>query len=520
MSEKQAIWGSARYFIKIDPYTDVFSTSMSALVSFFDTHGLINEKECRNLQEIARTVFEFWSTILPPHETRVARWIVEYLSEINIIGNYNLLLRLLRSDEDVAGDLEDLITDTKSVATEDFEKAFDIPEDTKIIGHEVTITRLPEDEYLRNELLQKILEDNKYQIPSTIKSRSQFKLSNGEIVTTEKENSLGIGETQRDVILFSVLENEYDEPITEVEIVDKIPYYFEVEEMRIDNLEIDPTKAKEEKVLEVIWKIPEIQPKEKIEISYKLAKRINRTILEIVQNEVIAVLNTFENITASGLDFFSHTKYINIHNRPLHELLIVDEIPPEFNVIRTDPEALSPTGVIEKAKLKGINIQWKQKQVGVDQTLEKIYTLDYFPYLFRGKKIIENEEGRTIFKIAKFIMPSEKEMGYTVFYIIKNVRSESTDLISLMDKLPLNHTIVGREPEESQIMEQIDEEGDKIITWIVETPQVRKSTILKVLVSGDTPPLFEMFKVFIGDKEEKDVLEKETTVRREMVKSP
>ncbi len=519
MADKQAIWGSARYFLKIDPYTNVFSTSMSALVSFFDTHGLINEKECRNLQEITRTVFEFWSTILPPHETRVARWIVEYLSDINIVGNYNLLLRLLRSDEDVAGDLDNLIKDTKSVATEDFEKAFDIPEDTKIIGHEVTITRLPEDEYLRNELLQKILEDNKYQIPSTIKSRSQFKLSNDEIASAEKENALGIGETQRDVTLFSVLENEYDEPITEVEIVDEIPYYFEVEGMSIDNLEINPTKEKKERVLEIIWKIPEIQPKEKIEISYKLAKRINRTILEIVQNEVIAVLNTFENISAKGLDFLSHTKYINIHNRPLHELLIVDEIPPEFNIIRTNPEALPPT-VIEKAKLKGINVQWKQKKIGVNQTLEKIYTLDYFPYLFRGKKVIENEESRTIFKIAKFIMPSEKEMGYTVFYIIKNVRSETTDLISLMDKLPLNHTIVGREPEESQIMEQIDEEGDKIITWIVEPPQIRKSTILKVLVSGDTPPLFEMFKVFIGDKEEKDVLEKETTVRREMVKSP
>ena len=520
MADKQAIWGSARYFIKIDPYTNVFSTSMSALVSFFDTHSLINEKECRNLQEIAITVFEFWSTILPPHETRVARWIVEYLSDINIVGNYNLLLRLLRSDEDVAGDLDDLIKDTKSVATEDFEEAFDIPKDTKIIGHEVTITRLPEDEYLRNELLQKILEDNKYQIPLTIKSRSQFKLSNGKIATTEKENILGIGETQRDVTMFSVLENEYDEPITEVEIVDEIPYYFEVEEIGIDNLDIDPTKEKKEKFLEVIWKIPEIQPKEKVEINYKLAKRINRTILEIVHNEVIAVLNTFENIKSKGLEFLSKTKYINIHNRPLHQLLIVDEIPPEFNIVRTNPEALPPIGVIEKAKLKGINIQWKQKNVGVDQTLEKSYTLDYFPYLFRGKKIIVNEEGRTIFKVAKFILPSERELGYTVLYIIKNVKSETTDMISLMDKLPVNHTIVERTPEESQIMEQIDGDGDKIITWIVEAPSIRRSTILKVLVSGDTPPLFEMFKVFIGDKEEKDVLEKETTVRREMVKSP
>jgi hypothetical protein len=133
---------------------------------------------------------------------------------------------------------------------------------------------------------------------------------------------------------------------------------------------------------------------------------------------------------------------------------------------------------------------------------------------------VENEEGKIIFKIAKFILPSETEMGYTVLYIIKNVRSKTTELISLMDKLPANHAVVGRSPEESQIMEQIDEEGDKLITWIVEPPSISKKTILKIMVSGDSPPAFEMFKIFIGDKEEKEVLEKEATVKREMIKSP
>ncbi|MBY8999789.1 MAG: hypothetical protein KGD64_02645 [Candidatus Heimdallarchaeota archaeon] len=520
MAEKKAIWGSARYFIKIDPFTNVFSTSMSGVVSFFDTHGLINEKECNNLQELVRTVLDFWSTILAPHETRVARWIEEYLSEINIVGNYNLLLRLLRADEALAEDLDDLIKDTKSVATEVFETAFEIPEDTKIIGHEITISRLPEDEYLRNELVKKLLEDNKYQVPSTVESRYQFKLANGDVISTKKENTLGIGETQRDVTLLSGIENEYDEPITEVEIVDEIPYYYEIENMGIENLEIGPSKEKKEKVLKVIWKIPEIQPKEKVEINYKLAKRISRTILEIIQNEVIAVLNTFEKISVKGLEFLSQSKYINIHNRPLHELHIIDEIPPEFNIIRTNPEALPPTGIIEKAKLKNINIQWKQKNVSANQTLEKIYTLDYFPYLFRGKKIIQNDEGKTIFKIAKFIMPSEREIGYKILFIIKNIKSEATDIISIMDRLPADHAIVGKKPEESQIMEQIDDQGDKIATWIVEPPSIGKTKRLEILVSGDTPPMFEMFKVFIGDKEEKEVIEKETTVTREMVKSP
>ncbi|MHA1199789.1 MAG: hypothetical protein ACTSQF_10715, partial [Candidatus Heimdallarchaeaceae archaeon] len=232
MTEQKAIWGSSRYFIKIDPYTNVFGTSMSGMVSFYDTHGLINENECKNLQEIARAVNDFWSTILASHETRVARWIEEYLNESGITADYNLLLRLLRAEELLAGDLEDLIASSREVETETFEEAFEVDEFSRIIGHEVTITRLPEDEYLRKELLQKLIEDNRYDVPKKIKSRSQFKLPNGEVQTTEKVNSIGFGETLKDVTLVSGIKNEYDGVITEVEIIDEMPYCFEIENIK------------------------------------------------------------------------------------------------------------------------------------------------------------------------------------------------------------------------------------------------------------------------------------------------
>jgi hypothetical protein len=520
MADQKAIWGSTRYFIKIEPYTNVFGTSMSGIVSFYDTHGLINEKECRNLLEIVDTVNEFWSTILAPHETRVARWIEEYLIEIGIAGDYNLLLRLLRSDDLFAEDLDDIIKETREVDTEEIEKAFGVDEDSRILGHEITITRLPEDEYLRNELLQKLIEDNKYHVPSTVKSRSQFKLASGEVKTIEKENPLEVGETLKDVTLISGLKNEEKEAITDVEIIDEMPYCFAIENMEIGDLEIQPNKEKKEKVLEIIWEIPEIKPKEEVEINYKLSKRINRTILEIIQNEVIAVLNAFENISIAGLEFTSNVKYLNIHNRQLQELHIIDEIPPEFTIVKTNPEAIPPNAVVEKIKLKGINVRWKHKNVAANQALDKIYKLDYFPYLFRGKKIIQNKEGRTIFKAAKFIKSSERDMGYSILYVIKNIQGDVAEFISLADKFPASHAIVGKFPEDSQIMEQIDDAGDKIITWIVEPPPISKVTSVEVKVSGDTSPTFEMFQIFVGEKSEKEVLEKESSVSRELVKSP
>ncbi|MHA1200469.1 MAG: hypothetical protein ACTSQF_14195, partial [Candidatus Heimdallarchaeaceae archaeon] len=510
-----------RYFIKIEPYTNVFGTSMSGMVSFFDTHGLINENECKNLQEIVRVVNDFWSTILAPHETRVARWIEEYLTEEGITSaDYNLLLRLLRAEELLAGDLEDLIASSREVETEAFEEAFEVDEFNRIIGHEVTITRLPEDEYLRKELLQKLIEDNRYDVPKKVKSRSQFKLPNGEVQTTEKENSLGFGETLKDATLVSGIKNEYDGAITEVEIIDEIPYCFEIENIKVQDLEIDPKKEKRDKVLEIIWEIPEVQPNQEIEINYQLTKRINRTILEVMENEVVAVLNTFESISLTGLDFISRLKYLNIHNRQLQELHIVDDIPPEFMILKTKPEALPPTGVVEKVKLKGINVRWSQKNVRAGQTVDKEYILDYFPYLFRGKKIIQDKEGKTLFKLAKFIKSSEREMGYSIMYVIKNIRGETAEFISLADRIPANHTIVRKNPDDAQIMEQTDDNGEKILTWIAEPPLAGKLNSVEVQISGDTPPTFGLFQVYIGDKGEGEVVEKESSITREMVKTP
>ena len=520
MPEQKAIWGSTRYFIKIDPYTNVFGTSMSGIVSFYDTHGLINENECRNLQEIVRIVNDFWSTILAPHETRVARWIEEYLNEINIIADYNLLLRLLRSEELLTEDLEDLIASTKEFETKDFEEAFETLEDSKIIGHEITVKRLPEDEYLRRELLQKLIEDNRFHTPKKIKNRSQYRLPDGKMKSVETEYPLGIGETLKEVTLCSGLKNESKNKITDIEIIDEIPYCFEIDNLSIKNLDVNPKKEKKDKVLEVIWEIQEILPNQEIEINYRLSKRINRTILEIIQNEVIAVLNTFENITPSGLEFVSRLKYSNIHDKQLQELHIVDDIPPEFNIIKTKPEALPPNGVIEKIKLKGTNVRWFQKNIRTGQDIDKEYVIDYFPYLFRGKKTVLDKNGKTTFKLAKFIKSSERELGYSILYIIKNIKGDTSELISLADKIPANHAIVKKNPEIAQIMEQIDDTGDKIITWIAEPPLVGKLNTVEIQIAGDSPPTFELFKVFLGDKSESDILKKESSVKRELVKTP
>ena len=111
-------------------------------------------------------------------------------------------------------------------------------------------------------------------------------------------------------------------------------------------------------------------------------------------------------------------------------------------------------------------------------------------------------------------------MGYSIMYVIKNIRGETSEFISLADKIPGSHTIVRKNPEAAQIMEQTAEDGNKILTWIAEPPQAGKINTVEVQISGDTPPTFDLFNVYVGDKGEVDVIEKESSVSRELVKAP
>ncbi len=515
----KSIWGSTRYYINIEPNTNHFSTAMGGMVSFYDQAGLINEKRCDNLHDLARAVLEFWSTILAPHETRVARWIEEFFSEIGIASDYKLILRLLKTDKLLEESIDDLIVSTKEFDTTQLEQDLGIDEDTKIIAKELKVTKIPNDEYAKNEFIQKLIRENKYHVPEKIKSKNQFTAPDGTTVEQEKENLIEIGKGIGDYKIISGLTNSFDEPIKNVSITDQLPYCFKLDKMEIEGANVQPLKNKTQDYLEIIWNIPEIEPQNKVEIKYALKQKINRTVIEISDNELLTTMNSFESIKSEGLDFIASPKYLNIHNKVIDEIYITDYIPPEFNIIRSNPDIIPPSGILEKAKMKGIIVRWKHKAVKVGQFINKTYRLDYFPFLFRIKKIVEDDNGETILKIAKYIYSKERESGYKMLFIIKAIKPIS-DVISIEDKIHSSNVIVKKEPNDLQLIEETKENIEKkILTFIVEPPKVNDEIRFSINISGNEEPDFEAFKVYIGDKEEQ-LIEQETGSTREMIKLP
>ena len=514
MAERKPVWGSSRYFIEIEPDTNLFSTAMSGLVSFYDTRDLINEKECINLHELVRTVYDFWATILAPHETRVARWIEEYFENMGIRSDYSLLLRLIRSEEMIIQQLEEIILETIKIPTDHLSDLLEIDENTAIIGRQVKLQQLPEDELVMNELVQKVLDTHQIDVPTRIKGIHQFNLGD-ERKSVEIEKSINVGETIGSYTITSTIINRYDEPIKDVDVVDQIPYSYNVLMVECDNKEAKKEQEKSEDSLLMRWKLPELGPKERVNITYYVKRRINRIILEISENE-ITVLKTFENINPADLEYRAYTKYVNFHENQIKELYIADTIPPEFNILRTIPEAIAPQGIIERAKMKGITVRWKHTTVKPKELIEKSYQLDYFPYLYRGNKLVKDKDNRDIMKCLKILQPSTRGSGYKIVYVIRALE-HLEDMISFTDRIPANHVLVSTEPAEAQILEETLDENQKSLTWVTNPPERYQDITVILSVSGDTQPLFELFSIELGDKKEAEILEKETNVERELL---
>jgi hypothetical protein len=515
MAERKAIWGSTRYFIEIEPNTNLFNTAMSGLVQFFDTRDLLNEKECENLHELVRTVFDFWSTILPPHETRVARWLDEYFQNMGIRSDYGLLLRLIRAEEMIEEQLEDIILETLKISTENLRVAFNVEDDVSIIGRLTKIKQLPEDEFVMNELIQKLIEINQITVPSTIKGTHQFNIVDGDKKSIEIMKHVNIGETIGAYSVTTNVINRYDTKMTDIEIIDEVPYSYKILMSNVDKEGVEKDQIRGDESLIVKWKIPDLDPKDRVEITYHLKRRINRIIIEVDEKEV-TILKTFENINPADLEYKANTHYINTQSKELKELYIADTIPPEFNILKTIPEAIAPQGIIERAKMKGITIRWKHKNVKAEDIIEKKYNLDYFSYLFRGKKLVTDKEGNNILKSLKILQPSARESGYKILYVIRAL-SHIEEVISLTDKIPADHVIVNTSPVESQIMEEASDENHKYITWVTNPPKRNEDSTVLLTISGETQPVFELFQIQIGDTEEGEVEEKISNIERELL---
>lgn len=513
MIRGKQIWGTTRYFIKIDPTSNLFNTSLGGTVSFYDTRGIIEERVCKNLHQLVRTVFEFWATILAPHESRVARWLEEYFAEMGIVSDYRLILKLLRSEELLEKPISELIGESVELPKAPYIKVLAVPEDSNVLAKKITILQYPEDDYGLNELIQKVIDQNKISEPDRIKRVIKYQIG-AEDVVKEEELNIEIGEYLGIYKINCDFENTYNEPITDIVVEEILPYSY-----KVVNIESSHEYHTEAKITDdgytLVLKFNELQANEKLTIKCSLSKRINRTIVETYKDH-LNIIFTYMDINQKGLNFHASLKYRNSSTSTISQLFFIDEIPPEYKILRTDPDAIPPQGIIETVKMKGSTIRWRYKNIRPNFAIEHTYELDYYPYIFKYLKLIRTKDNTDILKCVKIIRPLQKESGYKIMFAIKSLATVN-ETISISDTLPENHAVVSSFPAEEQLLETMGDDGSKIITWVTEVPDIYKQTQLEIHVSTPGQVTFGPFSVQIGSMKETKIIEKTTTMQRDLI---
>jgi hypothetical protein len=184
------------------------------------------------------------------------------------------------------------------------------------------------------EQLGVLLEDHRVEIKETIKSESTLISTSGEIIDLDNEIRVKKAE-EEDETSFNVesgFENPFDDMIEEAIISDLIPYNFEISNVKLNGKQVEnlPEKLLLEDGLEVKWELENIPPKESVHIKYDLRKRISRTIIFLLEDE-LKIFKTHSNIKQSkpkveGL-YYAKLPFTNPSKKALNGLVIEDIIP-------------------------------------------------------------------------------------------------------------------------------------------------------------------------------------------------
>ncbi len=264
--------------------------------------------------------------------------------------------------------------------------------------------------------LNSVLETQRVEIKNEVSSKSILKSKSGEIIELERKSKVvessdtatqGFQNQTADqpvlptkgpvkISFTSGLENPLDDVIEEAILQDVIPYNFEVTEFHVEGITLDkePEKEMTKEGLQYTWYLKDIEPKQKVEINYDLRRRVSRTVIVPVQDQlkVIKTHSNLEFLNVEGL-FDAKLKFVNHFGDNIKGIIIEDIIPLYYLYNIKYPDNQKPKG-IDKSN-NGALVKWNIKEFDKEQVAIHQYRLMEI-YKFEELKI----ETRTLSKHA------------------------------------------------------------------------------------------------------------------------
>jgi hypothetical protein len=244
-------------------------------------------------------------------------------------------------------ELEELLKKSK-----DIEKFIEIDKDilpiVEVFSVKEILGDLSENIKEKLEQISTLLLENRVKIKKEVMNRVILKTSSGEVVESAIPREIFTASEIGEEVTHSVnsgLTNRFDDIIEEAVITDIIPYNFEIINITLNGkvLKEFPEKRLKKEGIELKWEIENLKPKERIEIKYDLFRRISRTILFLIEDQ-LKIVKYHSNITDSqnkGL-FIAEMSFTNSIGAKLDVVIVEDIIPSSFLHFIEEPKNLIP----------------------------------------------------------------------------------------------------------------------------------------------------------------------------------
>lgn len=447
------VWGSSVYRLEIISDSRRLSVEFKGVITLYERRHESIARHFEDLTTFIDALKEFWQTSLPNakiQDTRLARWLEEYLTELNIRTTFNETMDAMRGKIVEVRTLE--VSEERKLEADQLEMFIDKKENFINTGITKSIKGDLTDIKEIDKVLTKFLEDNKKGRSLIATSTISFKDSNNQERVMNETKSIVEPILDEHVSLWTGFSNTFSETVSEVTIVDVIPYCYKLLNSSADR-KGEKTEEMINEGLKISWKFGNLDPEEKVRVDYELDHRMMRTILIRDDND-ITLLNTFEEIKKEGNDIWVEASYsFREKTDILENVVILDQLPNNLQFISSTPEATEPQGKISTYST-GIEIEWTHNNVPVNTQFVVTYDLRENLRVYRDNITIQDEKENTIADVIKVVKPLKNEDGYGIIFAV-HAFENMHDLI-ITDRVSIDFKIEAIASDSGNIEEEMD----------------------------------------------------------------
>lgn len=331
--------------------------------------------------------------------------------------------------------------------------------ETRILEPTVTITPITTGKP-HETLLSEPIEDNS--VPPTLI----------EVKDLNRPDALDLEYTGRTEIV-----NEYAEEIKDIEIVNTIPFHWQVIDVKSD-FELE-AKRRTEEGLVFTWKKDKISPGRKVGVEYVLRKRVERSIILRKENHV-SVINSYHSIQK---DLQASLEFVNTTGKLLQDILVEDIIPPELVI----NEAVSSQGIkpVSLPTHDSTLFRWIFSKLAPGDSFSVTYSFRERPITRWYTEEIESKQGTVIVEKISQPLIDSRQPEYIWMYAIQNPTS---DELHINDRIPMDYEIVLVDP--THWRPSISRNGTQIVlSWRLPSKISKLIIILRISGKESITPL-------------------------------